>query len=282
MSANRSEGVESSEPALKKLKLAEDREIETRDNDNHASSEGQSAVNGEAPHRPSDDSSVEISKPSTTDLTGTSVNASSGENVEASSAMKDYEVKQTARAAVETSTKPKDELLSANQVTATSKLAGLPIHSQNLTLTVPQATQLPPETGKPVHGSEEWHKLRKMNHKEVERRRRESINHAILELQDLLPTHSSNKSQIIKRAAEYIRRLKENENANIEKWTLEKLITDQAVNELANSNEKLKTELEKAYREIEHWKKVFFENQKEINRSKQVSNEPVRDDAESA
>ncbi|QPG72734.1 hypothetical protein FOA43_000035 [Brettanomyces nanus] len=150
--------------------------------------------------------------------------------------------------------------------------AALPPHSVNATLTVPQVTQLPPEMGKPAHGTEEWHRLRKLNHKEVERRRRESINMAIHELQDLLPTHNSNKSQIIKRAAEYIRRLKENESANIEKWTLEKLIMDQTVNELANSNEKLKSELEKAYREIEHWKKVFFDTQKEIDRLKKLNN----------
>ncbi|OUM53749.1 hypothetical protein BVG19_g3062 [[Candida] boidinii] len=110
---------------------------------------------------------------------------------------------------------------------------------------------------KPAPGTEEWHKQRKLNHKEVERRRRLSINTGIQELQAVIPSNDTNKSQIIKRAVEYIRRLKENENTNIEKWTLEKLITDQAVNELANSNEKLKIELEKAYREIEHWKKTY-------------------------
>ncbi|KAI0464382.1 hypothetical protein LJB42_001995 [Komagataella kurtzmanii] len=115
---------------------------------------------------------------------------------------------------------------------------------------------------KPATGSEEWHKMRKENHKEVERRRRENINHGIKELAALLPTGDSNKAQILKKAVDYIKRLKENENNNIEKWTLEKLITDQAVNELANSNEKLKAELEKAYREIEHWKKVAADNDK--------------------
>ncbi|ODV96105.1 hypothetical protein PACTADRAFT_26255, partial [Pachysolen tannophilus NRRL Y-2460] len=104
--------------------------------------------------------------------------------------------------------------------------------------------------------AEDMERVRKNNHKEVERRRRENINQGIKELQVLLPTHDSNKSQIIKNAVEYIKRLKENENSNIEKWTLEKLITDQAVSELAASNEKLKQELEKAYREIEHWKKI--------------------------
>ena len=54
---------------------------------------------------------------------------------------------------------------------------------------------------------------------------------------------------------EYIKRLKENENNNIEKWTLEKLLTEQAVSELSASNEKLKHELESAYREIEQLKR---------------------------
>ncbi len=135
-------------------------------------------------------------------------------------------------------------------------------------LKVPTATEIPPESEKPARGSPAWQQMRKLNHKEVERRRRESINQAIKELRELLPTQNSNKSQTIKRAAEYIRRLRENENANIEKWTLEKLITDQAVNELANSNEKLKSELEKAYREIELWKKHLFEAKDTIEKLK--------------
>ncbi|KAI5965891.1 CBF1 [Candida pseudojiufengensis] len=104
---------------------------------------------------------------------------------------------------------------------------------------------------RPTQGSDEWHKQRKLNHKEVERRRREAINLGIKELADLIPTRDTNKTQILQRAAEYIKRLKENENNNIEKWTLEKLLTEQAVSELSASNEKLKHELERAYREIE-------------------------------
>lgn len=120
-----------------------------------------------------------------------------------------------------------------------------------------QPTTLPPSTaGKPQHGSEEWHRQRRENHKEVERRRRESINVGIKELAELIPTTDTNKAQILQRAVEYIKRLKENENNNIEKWTLEKLLTEQAVNELSASNDKLKLELEGAYREIEQWKEL--------------------------
>ena len=76
----------------------------------------------------------------------------------------------------------------------------------------------------------------------------------IKELGLLIPTRDTNKTQILQRAVEYIKRLKENENNNIEKWTLEKLLTEQAVSELSASNEKLKQELERAYREIERLK----------------------------
>jgi len=54
----------------------------------------------------------------------------------------------------------------------------------------------------------------------------------------------------------FITQLKENETQNIEKWTLEKLLTEQAIAELSQSNDKLKTELERLYRELETWKKI--------------------------
>ena len=113
----------------------------------------------------------------------------------------------------------------------------------------------PTNSAKPPHGSEEWHRQRRENHKEVERKRRESINTGIRELARLRPTTDTNTAQLLQRAVEYIKRLKENENNNIEKWTLEKLLTEQAVSELSASNEKLKHELESAYREIEQLKR---------------------------
>ncbi|GMM36418.1 Cbf1 protein [Saccharomycopsis crataegensis] len=122
-----------------------------------------------------------------------------------------------------------------------------------------QASQLNVASGRPQAGTDEWHKIRRDNHKEVERRRRENINAGIKALSSLLPTNETNKAQILQRAVEYIKRLKENETNNIEKWTLEKLLTDQAVAELSASNEKLKQELEKTYRELEHYKKIAKE-----------------------
>ncbi|KFY35528.1 hypothetical protein V494_05835 [Pseudogymnoascus sp. VKM F-4513 (FW-928)] len=109
---------------------------------------------------------------------------------------------------------------------------------------------------KPAVGSEEWHKVRKDNHKEVERRRRETINEGINELAKIVPGCEKNKGSILQRAVSFITQLKENEDQNIEKWTLEKLLTEQAIAELSASNDKLKAECERAWREVETWKKT--------------------------
>ncbi len=65
-----------------------------------------------------------------------------------------------------------------------------------------------------------------------------------------------NKGSILQRAVSFIQQLKENEANNIEKWTLEKLLTEQAIAELSSSNDKLKAECERAWRECETWKKT--------------------------
>ncbi|KAI7893599.1 uncharacterized protein EV154DRAFT_409712, partial [Mucor mucedo] len=81
-------------------------------------------------------------------------------------------------------------------------------------------------------GSDEWHKQRRENHKQVERRRRENINEGINEIARIVPGCEKNKGSILNRAAVYIRQLKDTEAATLEKWTLEKLLTDQAISEL--------------------------------------------------
>lgn len=50
--------------------------------------------------------------------------------------------------------------------------------------------------------------------------------------------------------------MKENETQNIEKWTLEKLLTEQAIAELSSSCDKLKSECQRAWAECEAWKKA--------------------------
>ncbi|KAK3672837.1 basic helix-loop-helix protein [Recurvomyces mirabilis] len=109
---------------------------------------------------------------------------------------------------------------------------------------------------KPTVGSDEWHKVRRDNHKEVERRRRETINEGINELAKIVPGCEKNKGSILARAVQFITQLKENESQNIEKWTLEKLLTEQAIAELSSSCDKLKAECQRAWAEVEQWKKA--------------------------
>ncbi|VVT56471.1 uncharacterized protein SAPINGB_P005080 [Magnusiomyces paraingens] len=109
---------------------------------------------------------------------------------------------------------------------------------------------------KPPVGSDEWHRQRRDNHKEVERRRRETINDGIRELAEIVPNCDKNKGQILRRAVEYIRELKESETDRIEKWTLDKLLSEQAISEYSATNDKLKNELELAWREVAAWKKA--------------------------
>jgi hypothetical protein len=71
-----------------------------------------------------------------------------------------------------------------------------------------------------------------------------------------VPGCEKNKGSILQRAVQFITQLKENETQNIEKWTLEKLLTEQAIAELSASNDKLKAECERAWREVETWKKT--------------------------
>ncbi|KAK9450702.1 uncharacterized protein V1518DRAFT_411479 [Limtongia smithiae] len=109
---------------------------------------------------------------------------------------------------------------------------------------------------KPAVGTEEWHRQRRDNHKEVERRRRENINDGITELAKIVPGCEKNKGSILARAVQYIQQLKDNETANIEKWTLEKLLTEQTISELHTLTEKLKSDLDRAWREADAWKKT--------------------------
>ena len=88
----------------------------------------------------------------------------------------------------------------------------------------------------------------------VERRRRETINEGINELAKIVPGCEKNKGSILQRGVEYITQLKDNETRNIEKWTLEKLLTDQAISELSSSVDRLKDELQRTHREVARWR----------------------------
>ena len=91
----------------------------------------------------------------------------------------------------------------------------------------------------------------------MERRRRETINEGINELAKIVPNCEKNKGSILQRGVEYITQLKDNESRNIEKWTLEKLLTDQAISELSASVDRLKEELKVAHQEATRWRTAF-------------------------
>jgi hypothetical protein len=71
-----------------------------------------------------------------------------------------------------------------------------------------------------------------------------------------VPGCEKNKGSILARAVQFITQLKDNETQNIEKWTLEKLLTEQAIAELSSSCDKLKNECQRARAECELWKKA--------------------------
>ncbi|CAO3569851.1 unnamed protein product [Mortierella alpina] len=83
--------------------------------------------------------------------------------------------------------------------------------------TVPIAESPPASTAKLVPGSDEWHRVRRDNHKEVERRRRETINAGINDLAKLIPNSEKNKGSILKQAVRYITSIQ----ADIERLTNE-------------------------------------------------------------
>ena len=108
---------------------------------------------------------------------------------------------------------------------------------------------------KPAVGSEEYYRIKKYNHKEVERRRRETINKGIDDLGKVVPDCDKHKGQILGRAVDYIKMLKDKEETLMKQLTLEKLISEQSINELQSTIKSLKTELAQAWKEIEHYKR---------------------------
>jgi len=121
---------------------------------------------------------------------------------------------------------------------------------------------------KPAPGTEEWHKLRRDNHKEVERRRRETINEGITELTKVVPNCDKNKGSILRQAAKYIQSLQEaNEkmtaDANtvdsirfeLKKHVLEKEVAEATYQSLHLQHEFLKNELDELRQKMEELQK---------------------------
>lgn len=90
-----------------------------------------------------------------------------------------------------------------------------------------------------------------------------------------MPGCEKNKGKILERTVAYIQQLKENEANNIEKWTLEKLLTDQAISELSAANQKLKAECDRLWREVNVWKQAAtsgLDNDKDEKKDEPISN----------
>ncbi|PWN45877.1 hypothetical protein IE81DRAFT_284771, partial [Ceraceosorus guamensis] len=80
--------------------------------------------------------------------------------------------------------------------------------------------------------------------KEVERRRREVLSQNIETLASLVPgiDPKQPKSTLLQKVNEYIIKLKKEDHSNLEKWTLEKLLMDQAMSDLQAQFDDLKRE----------------------------------------
>lgn len=90
--------------------------------------------------------------------------------------------------------------------------------------------------------SDEHARHKKETHKEVERRRRETINAGIQTLAEIIPCTEKNKARILQRAATYINELKQAESTNVEKWTLEKMLLEKTILGYQRQIEDLKAE----------------------------------------
>jgi len=137
--------------------------------------------------------------------------------------------------------------------------------------TVPITTASPAPPAKPVSGSEEWHKMRRDNHKEVERRRRENINAGINDLASVIPNPDKNKGAILRQAVKYIQTIQEahqkaladNESLTSvqferERALLEKNVAQNQLHTLIAENDQLKRDFEalrKEFDELEESKK---------------------------
>jgi bHLH factor len=86
------------------------------------------------------------------------------------------------------------------------------------------------------------------------------------------------KGAILSRAVTYIRQLKENEGRNIEKWTLEKLLMDQAMAELQTQNDDLRQQLAEARENLRHTEQVIEELRVQIAGGDSTNKRPRSND----
>lgn len=95
-------------------------------------------------------------------------------------------------------------------------------------------------TNNPVKDTDSYTKQRKENHKNVEKKRRETINDGIKRLANLVPNPDKNKSRIINQAADYIERILEEGRGQRERATGERVALEKEVRELREEVEGLR------------------------------------------
>lgn len=71
-----------------------------------------------------------------------------------------------------------------------------------------------------------------------------------------MPGDEKNKGKILICAIDFINQLKENEAQNIEEWTLQKMLNEQAIGELSKSNDALRAELKAQETELAEWREM--------------------------
>ncbi|KIX09881.1 uncharacterized protein Z518_00962 [Rhinocladiella mackenziei CBS 650.93] len=102
---------------------------------------------------------------------------------------------------------------------------------------------------KPAVGTAEWHQLRKDNHKEVERRRREVINEGIENIAKIVPGTEKNKGAILQRTCQYITELQNEKNSFVN----ERATFEIALKELTNRLDRMKESARTAWAESAKW-----------------------------
>ncbi|KAI9301520.1 hypothetical protein BJ944DRAFT_290878 [Cunninghamella echinulata] len=98
---------------------------------------------------------------------------------------------------------------------------------------------------KPVPGSAEWLKLRRLTHSEVERRRRKAMSEKIEELAKLINTRETKKGMILRNAINYIHTINDKFKQEEEKYTLEKLAAEETMKLLQYQVEDFKARYKK-------------------------------------
>jgi len=102
---------------------------------------------------------------------------------------------------------------------------------------------------KPQVGSDQWHQLRKDNHKEVERRRREVINEGIENIAKVVPNVEKNKGAILSRTCQYIGELQAKER----QFETERATFEVALKELTGRIDRLRESSQSAWAESAKW-----------------------------